>query len=197
MSPPSGSWFGCAICSTFQGHEDVNHFVVDRYTQFVTKLLTNTDGKALAHEAMLNFARLTEVVLPHLNTPPTGLIVAFYKSVTFTSELSALRSLGKLFPKQYQDFIDDNSGSLRCEIVELIVSDAEFFGEDGDELAFELLVDQYMGPALRMVGLRVTRKLIGQVYHAGDMAPPWRRSRQDRVSNADSSPAFNEDAYDA
>ncbi len=176
-------------------HSDVKEFVLNHHSVSMRALMADGEGKPLSREAMMNFPQLTERLLPYSTNNFDGLVAAFYRSITFTSEFRAMGWLGEVFPEQFKEFVRSNRREIKGKVVETILDDADYFAID--EREFAQLVDEDMDDVLKMFGMTPTRAFAERVYEVAEEIPPWKRSTRTQSSDDwDTALIDLEDGYD-
>lgn len=135
---------------------EIRNFAINKFVEIIK---TYEEGhKLLPKDGMDNLSTLIERILPYYTIDAQQLLEYFYKSITFTSEFLGLHSLGKLFPKEYQELIGPRIKEIRKKIKETILDDIDYYLDIGMEYEAELIFDTYYPDVFKAFGMRMTKK---------------------------------------
>jgi DNA polymerase III delta prime subunit len=140
-------------------HVDVREFVCSHFRRIEEDLLSN-GGETLTKAALNDLPRLTQIVKPFLLIDGTKLVARFFKLTTFVDELLSWSELKELFPTEYESFIRLHMREIRRHVRHLILWDAEWYSEEGDDYRLDALFDWEIDEVLKLFGMRKTKALI-------------------------------------
>ena len=140
-------------------------FICGHFRRIEEDLLA-TESKGLAKPALGDLPQLVKTAQPFLQIDAEPLVARYFERTTFVTEVLAWSEFEKLFPAQYRAFVEANLPRIRKHVRRLIVWDAEWYAEEGDDYKLDMLFEWQIDEVLEMFGMRKTKALLREARQA-------------------------------
>lgn len=173
-SRPTNTAPGKLICMghlfDMHSHDDVKSFICERYRQ-IENCLFNSDERGIAKAALKDLSSLIKLVQEHIEINGSRIIQRSYEAATFVEEIICWADLADIFPNEYRSFLAQNAQKIRHRVRRLIIEDAEWHGNDGDDYQLDNLFDWQIDAVLDQFNMKKSERLMRAARLAAGIDP--------------------------